>query len=117
MSTLFYQHLCDLRSQSLVAYERDLTQRLVVEVLDKISLAKEDLREQARMLYKQVSVSFEVDMSDIHQQYGSGDCTPIQNKLVEGLVQRRLPEEFSGMKIEATRPCRDVLVFRVFADL
>lgn len=115
MSTLFYQHLCDLRNESLVAYERDLTQRLVVEVLDKISFAKQDLREQARMLYKHVSVSFEVDMSDINRDYG--DCMAIQNKLVEGLVQRRLPDVFSGMKIECTRSCRDVLVFRVFADL
>jgi hypothetical protein len=115
MSTLFLEHLRDLRNESLVAYEKALTQRLLVEVIDKMSLAKERLREQARMLYEHVSVTFEVDLSDINRDYG--DCMAIQNKLVEGLVQRRLPDVFSGMKIECTRSCRDVLVFRVFADL
>jgi hypothetical protein len=110
MSTLFYQHLCDIRNESLIkaklAYEKDVTYRLVSEVIDKLEIAKDDLRSQARDLKPYWSYEFVVELSDIqaqHQHYlatvAAGQSPNKTIELVQALLKRRLPEEFSGMTV------------------
>jgi hypothetical protein len=130
MSTLFHEHLCDIRREALLKakleYEKDISYRLVTDVIDKLEDAKTNLREQARALYTHVSYVFLVDISDINQTHAVYLSTtrPAGNdskfyrmiSMVEALLSRRLPEEFSGMSIEFE--CTDVgFRFQVHAFL
>jgi len=127
MSTLFQQHLCDIWNQSLVnakiAYESDVSHRLLLDVIDKLQEAKESLRNQARALKKHWRYEFCVDISDIrvqHQNYLStlpaGQSTNKDLDMVKGLLTRRLPEEFGGMHVTFNE-VDDSLVFVVAGSL
>lgn len=128
MSTLFYEHLCDIRRESLLkaklAWEKDVTYRLVTDVIDNIHEAKLNLKMQASSLKHAVSYVFVVDISDInHTHQAFLDTIPVpfigayeHVEMVQGLLKRRLPEEFSGMTIEY-RAHPKYLEFRVHAIL
>jgi hypothetical protein len=112
MSTLFYEHLRDLRGESIVKakqkHEADMTSRLLCDVIDKIHEAKLILKTQATSLQQNVSYIFFVDISDINQTHKAFlDTLPVPSteyygtmEMVQGLLKRRLPEEFAGMKVE-----------------
>lgn len=114
MSTLFHEHLCDIRREALLKakleFEKDISYRLVTDVIDKIEDAKNQLRDQARKLRTRVGDVIRVDIRDINQTHATylaiarpaGNSSEFYRKIsmVEGLLTRRLPEEFSGMKIE-----------------
>lgn len=112
MSTLFYEHLCDLRREALAKakheHERDMTCRLLCDVIDKIHDAKLSLKMQASSLKQNLSYVFVVDIDDINQTHKAFLSTlpvPFMDyyatlDMVQGLLKRRLPEEFSGMKVE-----------------
>ena len=132
MSTLFHEHLCDIRREAFVKakleYEKDISYRLVTDVIDKIEDAKNQLREQARTLNSHVFYAFSVDIRDINQTHakylsiakpaGNSDDFYKSITMIEGLLVRRLPEEFAGMKIQFYPRDRDSeLVFCVSADL
>ncbi len=113
MSTLFHEHLCDIRRESLIKakleFEKDISYRLVTDVIDKLEDAKNELRHQARSLYTWVTYTFHVDISDINQTHtlylqtataaGTGGEFYKAIPMVQRLLTHRLPEEFSGMYI------------------
>lgn len=132
MSTLFHEHLCDIRREAFVKakleFEKDISYRLVTDVIDKIEDAKNQLREQARTLNSHVFYAFSVDIRDINQTHAkylslarpAGNTTNFYTSIamIEGLLARRLPEEFAGMKIQFySRDMDSELVFCVSADL
>lgn len=129
MSTLFHEHLCDIRREALLKakleFEKDISYRLVTDVIDKIEDAKNQLRDQARTLNSHVFYAFSVDIRDINQTHARylsiakpSDDFYKSITLIEGLLVRRLPEEFAGMKIQFYPRDRDSeLVFCVSADL
>lgn len=114
MSTLFHEHLCDIRREAFLKakleFEKDISYRLVTDVIDKMEDAKEYIRNQARKLYTRVGYVIRADIQDINETHATylavarpaGDSSEFYRKIsmVEGLLTRRLPEEFSGMKIE-----------------
>ena len=128
MSTLFYEHLCDLRREALAKakheHEKDMTSRLLCDVIDKIHEAKLSLKLQAASLKQEVSYVFLVDIVDInrtHMPFLSTLPVPFSSyyetiDMVQGLLKRRLPEEFSGMKVEY-RTGHNYLEFIVRATL
>jgi hypothetical protein len=125
MSTLFYQHLCDIRNESLIkaklAYEKDVTYRLVTDVIDKLEIAKDSLRGQARDLKSYLGYEFVVELSDIQAQHrhylatvAAGQSPNNTIDMVQALLKRRLPEEFSGMTVTLVERRHD-LVYTVEA--
>jgi hypothetical protein len=132
MSTLFHEHLCDIRRESLLKakleFEKDISYRLVTDVIDKVEDAKNSLREQARALQLSVLYTFVVDISDINQKHAlyleiakaAGVTAEFYKpiSMIQNLLTRRLPEEFSGMHVEfySNNTCSE-LYFSVSANL
>jgi hypothetical protein len=128
MSTLFHEHLCDIRRESLLKakleFEKDISYRLVTEVVDKLEDVKERLREQARALYPHVTYTFHVVISDIKTKHAAylatadiaGNRLYNSISMVEQLLTRRLPHEFSGLRVEF-EPSSTTLCFSVYGDL
>lgn len=106
----FRDELCELYQKAWVkakqAYEADINHRLLIHVIDGIDHAQRALCNQASWLKRQWIYKFEVDIEDIQQQHQAyletlpaGQSANKDLEMVQGLLLRRLPSEFSGMDV------------------
>lgn len=109
----FVTELYDVRMREIekarVAFNKAISSRLMLSILDSIDGAKSDLRHQAACLCNQLRVSLSANLDDITQSYSylfeALDTQPVlmyqRCDSVLAMI-RRIEKEFDGMHLEIT---------------
>jgi hypothetical protein len=118
MNNYFIEHLRDIRNTALTKarenYMRDVSRQLMTAI-DRVSHAKEHLRDQARHLNSRVAYCFFIDLTDINSRYPNLDPPPMFYEDQQTIL-RALKQEFPGMDV-ALSTTENTITYTVSAEL